>query len=424
MGSSFRSTLVWLSRLRWSLLLLAGLVVAAVAHEVETVLIVVGIIVIVMVHELGHFLTAKFFDMKVTEYFLGFGPKLWSFVRGETEYGVKGIPAGGYVRIIGMSSAEEVDAADEARTYRRKPVYQRVIVTSAGSFMHFVMAFLLAFSIFVFVGQPAASTKVASTTDASISPAQLAGVKPGDRIIAINGVQTPTWDALTTELAKLTVGGATTVDVNRKGHDMSLTVTPVDRRSVKTSDGQGLPGTDPTKAVAFIGVSPAAVYKTMAPWTAAPKTASMMWHDSGQVIKTIGKVFSPAGFHTYYQNVTGTLPKAKEASAQQTRLLSPVGIVSYAHDAARDGWSSTLLLLYGINLFVGIFNMTPLLPFDGGHVAIALYEKVRSIRRKSYYMADINKMLPVSYAVLAVLLVISLSSLWLDITNPAPNPFQ
>ena len=135
-------------------------------------------------------------------------------------------------------------------------------------------------------------------------------------------------------------------------------------------------------------------------------------------------MFSPSGLHTYYQNVTGTLPPEKEATAQESRFLSPVGLVGYAHNAAKDGWASSLTLLYAINLFVGIFNMTPLLPFDGGHVAIAVYEKVRSIGKKRYYMADFNKMLPVSYAVLAALMVISLSSLWLDIVNPAPNPFQ
>src|SRR5258708_7710335 len=133
-----------LSRLRWILLLTAAIAISIATHNVSTVLIVVGIIVMIMVHEFGHFLTAKWSGMKVTEYFLGFGPRLWSFRKGETDYGVKGVPAGGYVRIIGMNNLEEVDPADESRTYRQQPFWQRIVVVSAGSFMHFVMAFMLA----------------------------------------------------------------------------------------------------------------------------------------------------------------------------------------------------------------------------------------------------------------------------------------
>ena len=117
-------------------------------------IVIVAIIVMVMVHELGHFATAKWSRMKVTEYFVGFGPRLWSIRRGETEYGVKAIPAGGYVKIPGMSNLEEIDPADEAGTYRQQPFHKRIIVASAGSFMHFVMAFLLAYGALLFFGNP------------------------------------------------------------------------------------------------------------------------------------------------------------------------------------------------------------------------------------------------------------------------------
>ncbi len=110
-----------------------------------------------MLHELGHFATAKWSHMKVTEYFVGFGPRLWSIRRGETEYGVKAIPAGGYVKIPGMTNLEEIDPEDEPRTYRRKPFHNRIIVASAGSFMHFVIAFLLAWSAILYFGTPSSS---------------------------------------------------------------------------------------------------------------------------------------------------------------------------------------------------------------------------------------------------------------------------
>ena len=128
------------------------LAIAMLTHSLDLLIVIVAIIAMVMIHELGHFLTAKWSHMKVTEYFLGFGPRLWSFRRGETEYGVKVLPLGGYVKIIGMSNTEEVDPADEARTYRQQPFHNRLMVALAGSFMHFVMAFILLWALFAFIG--------------------------------------------------------------------------------------------------------------------------------------------------------------------------------------------------------------------------------------------------------------------------------
>ena len=138
---------------RWCAVVLA----AFVTHTTSVLIVVVALVIMIMLHELGHFLTAKWGRMKVTEYFLGFGPRLWSIRRGETEYGIKAIPAGGYVKIIGMTSAEEVDPADEARTYRQRPFHNRLLVAVAGSAMHGVMAFVLLWGLFVFIGAPRAT---------------------------------------------------------------------------------------------------------------------------------------------------------------------------------------------------------------------------------------------------------------------------
>ncbi len=140
---------------------MAAVVAVFLAAGLSALLVViVAIIVMVMVHELGHFATAKWSRMKVTEYFVGFGPRLWSIRRGETEYGVKAIPAGGYVKIPGMSNLEEIDPADEAGTYRQQPFHKRIIVASAGSFMHFVMALLLAYAALLFFGNPTSAEHV------------------------------------------------------------------------------------------------------------------------------------------------------------------------------------------------------------------------------------------------------------------------
>ena len=150
----------------------------------------VSIIVIVMVHELGHFLAAKHGGMKVTEYFVGFGPRLWSFRRGETEYGIKALPLGGYVKIPGMTNLEEVDPADEGRLYRDKPFHARLLVAVAGSAMHFLMAFVLLWVLLAFVGVPNSNQvqiQGLNPVGGRPSPAAVAGIRPGDVVVSVNG---------------------------------------------------------------------------------------------------------------------------------------------------------------------------------------------------------------------------------------------
>src|SRR5690348_8957231 len=169
---------------------------------------VLALLFSIMLHEAGHFFTAKKFGMKVTQFFVGFGQTLWSRRKGETEYGVKAIPAGGFVKIVGMTELEDVDPADEPRSFRRQPGWQRIIVLAAGSFMHFVLAFVLLFALAVGIGLAGAGT---STTVGAIdtcvpssltaackpsnpaSPAKQAGIRAGDKIIAVAGVPVHNW---------------------------------------------------------------------------------------------------------------------------------------------------------------------------------------------------------------------------------------
>ena len=168
----------------------AVVALALVTHTTDLLVVIVALIVMIMLHELGHFVTAKWSGMKVTEYFLGFGPRLWSFRRGETEYGVKALPLGGYVKIIGMSNLKEVPPEDESRTYREQPFHNRLIVAVAGSAVHFILALLLIFTIFVGYGQ-AQTNKVQvqalTVWQGPPSPARAAGIQPGDVIVSING---------------------------------------------------------------------------------------------------------------------------------------------------------------------------------------------------------------------------------------------
>src|SRR5271169_3510506 len=193
----------------WRLLLALVLITAVfiVAGLGDLLLFIAILIVIVMLHELGHFATAKWSGMKVTEYFVGFGPRLWSVRRGETEYGVKAIPAGGYVRIVGFTSSEEVPDEDEDRAYRQQPFHQRIIVASAGSAMHFLIAFVLALILVLSFGKLTSNYTIASVEHwpGKQTPAALAGLKPGDTVVSIDGKTFSSPSAMT-DIVKRSIG--------------------------------------------------------------------------------------------------------------------------------------------------------------------------------------------------------------------------
>src|SRR5438132_3666812 len=229
-------------------LIVAAATIAGAALGITTVLLVIfALIVMIMLHELGHFATAKWGNMKVTEYFLGFGPRLWSIHRGETEYGVKAIPAGGYVKIVGMSNLEEVDPADEPRTYRQQPFGRRLSVAVAGSAVHFILAFLILWVLFSFVGVPDGN-KVAvggfSTIQGTASPAKLAGLQPGDVFVSVDGHALSSPDQLVSYIQSH-AGQPVTVVVKRHGDTQTIRVTPIDERTVKVQ-GQPAPPSSST----------------------------------------------------------------------------------------------------------------------------------------------------------------------------------
>ncbi|HEX7269451.1 MAG TPA: site-2 protease family protein, partial [Streptosporangiaceae bacterium] len=191
------------------------------------ILIFVGALLFsIMLHEAGHFVTAKKFGMKVTQFFIGFGQTLWSRRKGETEYGIKAIPAGGFVKIVGMTDMEDVDPADEPRSFRRQPGWQRIIVLAAGSFMHFVLAFVLLFALAVGIGlaSPGTSTTVgaidtcvpanlnaACKPSNPASPAKQVGIRAGDKIIAVAGTPVRGWNQMGKVIRRQPAGTPVTV---------------------------------------------------------------------------------------------------------------------------------------------------------------------------------------------------------------------
>lgn len=396
---------------RLALVVAAGLVVAAYFGALATVLVVLSLVVMIILHELGHFATAKWSGMKVSEFFVGFGPRLWSVTVGETTYGVKALPLGGYCRITGMTNVEEVDAADEPRAYRNQPTWKRLVVVSAGSFVHFCLAFAMLVALFLgpgdlgnFVTNPPASTPIGAVTGFSNgkSPAQQAGLRPGDVIVAINGHHFSSWDQ---EKSFISSRPLRRVDIEwRRGARVHHTAVVLADASKVRIAGMATPLSSKPEGLLGIGVGPVR-YGLLG---SVEHAGGAFGATVSSSVTTIGQVVGDFG--TYVHMV-----QSPKAAANGRRFVSPVGVVMLANEATQIGLSEVLYLLILINIFVGIFNMVPLLPMDGGHVAVALYEKLRSVRAKRPYHADVNKMVPVLYAVIAVLIFYAATAMFMDL---------
>ena len=384
------------------------------------IIFIVALSVSVMLHEFGHFATAKKFGMKATQFFLGFGPTLWSRRKGETEYGVKALPAGGFVKIVGMTSLEEVDAADEPRSFRVKPAWQRIVVLVAGSFMHFALALVLLFALPLTIGiENDNSTTIgtvvtcvpASNTAACVkgerpSPAAAIGLRPGDRIVAFGGAPVRNWSQFDSAIRHRQPGSTVAVTIQRGSTQFTRTVT------LAKTQISGKPG-------AFLGVAPAAVFGRTGPLRAVTYAGSMF----GQAVTgTVDVVRSlPGAFsHLFAKNRAST-------SAGQVTSVIGVGEITGQVVAANIGWQSkaslVLLIVISVNIFIGLLNLLPLLPLDGGHVAVVLYERLRAwlarLRGKpDPGLVDTTKLIPVSLGVFALLIGFSVLLIMADLVNP------
>ncbi len=395
--------------------LVLGILLSLATGSFPVVAFLLAVVAMVMLHELGHFLTAKWSGMKVTEFFFGFGPRLWSTRRGETEYGVKAVPLGGYVKIIGMSNLEkDIDPADEPRTYRQQPFGRRVLVALAGVAMHFVIALIVLTVLWSAVGVPRYDKPTTTVGEISRlrtgeSPAQRAGFQVGDRVISLDGQPVRDWLELPPYIRERP-GQPITFVVERDGRQMTLQATPTE----VSREGQ---------TIGFIGLGGKPVIERVNPVVGVGRAGQDVAELTWASIKALGSFFAPGSLRNYADQLTGGPDRASQEDLEASRPVSIVGVVRIAGQAAETGVFNVLQLFVLLNLFVGIFNLIPLLPLDGGHVAIATYERIRS-RRGRRYQADVGKMIPITAAVVALLLVFGLTSIWLDIVRPVSNPFQ
>lgn len=363
-----------------------------VDHRVIALLFVILIIVAIGLHEFGHFITAKKFGMKVDKFFIGFGPPIWSTKRGETEYGFAWIPAGGYVRIAGMNPFEEVAEEDRDRIFKAKKPWQRAIVLAAGSTMHFIIAFVILTALLMTAGEYKASKTVDEVT--KDTPAAAAGFRTGDTVLSVDGMPVETWDDVRDKI-RAKPGERAAFGIVRDGGRLTLEATL--RQGVDEETG---------KAVGFLGVSPSVDTVRYGPVTAVAKSGAFIGTGTWQTLKALGTLVSPNTFTTMWRTLRGQ---------QERDPNGPASLVGVTRAAQQTGFVGAMFLFVGFNIFIGVANLLPLPPLDGGHLAVLAYEKVR--RRE----VDMRKLIPVTAVVIAFFVGLFVLSMTLDIVRPLPD---
>jgi membrane-associated protease RseP (regulator of RpoE activity) len=382
-------------------------------------LFLIALMLAIFLHEGGHFLTAKLFGMKVERFFLGFGKTVWSFRRGETEYGVKILPLGGFCKIAGMSPHEfdgnfleqerghRPEPVSPERQFRNKPAWQRAIVLVSGSVTHFIMALVLIYALLVLIGlqigppTTTIQTTVATTSDGRPAPAAAAGLRSGDKILAIDGQRISSFDQLRSVLSDK-AGRQVTITYQRDGRTLTTSLVPAVEQD---ANGQRR---------GFLGISPEGTLVRKGPIEGIGATGSMF----GDLV--VGS----------FKGLGGLIPGLAERLQQPAQTAgggggggsAPVGLIGIGRLAGQavsaHQWSMFVALLIEFNVFVGIFNLLPIPILDGGYLALIGWQ---SITRRE---VDLRKIAPIAAVAVSLLFVFVLVVVWLDITNPIANPFR
>ncbi len=363
-----------------------------------------ALIFFIVAHEAGHYFAAKATGMKVTEFFIGFGPKLWSFKRGETEYGIKPIPFGAYVKVVGMSSLEEVDPDDEGRTYREKPFWAKSVVVLSGVAANFLLAYLIFFGLALWQGQPVIvdGQPVPIPEVASVVPAvngvptaaSKAGLQSGDKIVGVDGDVISTWDDLTAKLVTRP-NQSVLMLLERDGALVETTVVLGERTDPDSGEVIGFLGVAPDFAVESLGLGGSASVAGRQLFTAIPYTYS-----------SFGQLLQLDTIATLIRGLGG------EEIPPEVRPSSVVGIVQLGAQAGDIGIANVIGIMALVNVFLGALNIVPLFPLDGGHFAVAIYEKVSGRR------ANMARLVPVAVTVVVIVGFIGILAMALDIFRP------
>lgn len=377
-------TLVAVGALAWVEPFMAGTIAALLA--------------MITAHELGHLWMARRAGMETPEFSVGFGPTLWSTTRGETTWCVKAIPLGGYVRIVGMSDSEKVDPDLEQRTYRSKPWRWRVLVSAGGPLANLVLAFALVVVTLMAFGEarPDVSSRiggVAETVGDAQSPAASVGLEPGDVIVSVGGVKVDTWEQFVDEVRSQPDERLSIVYMH-DGEELTTEVT------LANNEGRGV-----------LGVSQGEDRVRLGPLQAVEGAASSVGRTAALTYKALFGI--AGGIGDYFGQVT-----TGDQVQPEKRFLSPVGASRLAESTARNGIASLLGLAALVNIMLAAFNLLPIPPLDGGHILVASIEKALSLVRRREVRVPARVLMPVSFAMWGVLMLVGLSALWLDLVDP------
>jgi len=367
---------------------------------------VVALLFSVMVHEFGHYITARKFGMRISEFFLGYGKRIWSFQRGETEFGLKAIPAGGYCKIEGMAPNDEMPEGEEGRAFYKASSAKKLIVLGAGSFLHFVLGFLLLFLLFVGIGTNQVLPVISEVV--SNSAAQAAGIQPGDEIVAINGKKVTEWYK-DVEAIRQSQGAELTLDLNRDGELLTIVT------NARLTDVDG------TKRYVLgiindVGLKRSSVLLSVK--NSAIVTKSFLTESVKSLAKLPEKI--PA--------LWGATVRGEERDANG--LVGVVGVARVSGQAVgsdkltpMERLATFVLIVASLNIFVGIFNLLPILPLDGGHMAVAIADEIRAFLarlrgRPRPAPIDVTVLTPITMVVFVVLATLTLLLLVADVINP------
>ncbi|ANE04286.1 M50 family metallopeptidase [Corynebacterium crudilactis] len=392
------------------------------AYLLGVVLFFLGIAVTIALHEWGHFITARIFGMKVRRFFIGFGPTVFAKRRGETVYGLKAIPVGGFCDIAGMTAQDELDPADLSRAMYLKPWWQRIIVLSGGVIMNILVGFIVLYGVAVSSGIPNPDVDTTATVDTvqcvpasqdascvGSGPAADAGIEHGDKILAVNGEEMVNFSAIRDAILVLP-GETATLSIQRDGtlFDVDVQVESVTRF---TTDGTEIT----VGAVGMSSLPPTDVYKKYGPIEGVGATARF----TGDMISATWD-----GLKAFPAKIPGVVASIFGAERDLESPMSVVGASRIGGEfVERSMWDMFMMMLASLNFFLALFNLVPLPPLDGGHIAVVLYEKIRDLFRKlrgkpAGGPADYTKLMPLTVAVAAVLMTIGGLVIVADVVNP------
>jgi membrane-associated protease RseP (regulator of RpoE activity) len=367
---------------------------------------VVALLFSVMVHEFGHYITARKYGMWVSEFFVGFGKRIWSVQRGETEFGVKAIPAGGYCKIEGMSPSDELPEGQEDRAFYKASSAKKLVVLGAGSFLHFVLGFILLFTLFAGIGTNQVLPEIREVVPNSA--AQAAGIQAGDEVISINGKKVTEWYK-DVEVIRQSQGRELSLVLDRNGEQISVTA------SARLTDIDG------TKRY-VLGIVNEVGLERSGVLVSIKNSATVTKGFLVESVKSLGKL--PEKIPALW----GATVRGEERDANG--LVGVVGVARVSGEAVgsdkltpMERLATFVLIVASLNIFVGVFNLLPILPLDGGHMAVAIADSIRAFfarlrGRPRPAPIDVTVLTPITMVVFVVLATLTLLLLVADVINP------